>query len=445
MSWNTEKTVSFDFGSGWVDLSSLVRNDLTYTTRSMNEDFHYAQNEALLHIAYDETYYEDFLDTSVDILVKIESGTPLVAEFTGHIPPSRRRRYDGLIDNVVIELEAIDYTDYLAKQIGDVAWENCKVQDPADTSHSLVHLVFTAIGLDTAYIDSSVTISTEVRVATSGADDEEALFFLDTLLYEYGYVAHWNGAGKFSPVRWILATGATTTYDFTESNIALSVEVEEEESEHYEGTDLIWFEVGERENTLIYRESLPFNDDGSFAGYDIPAGYYYPPETNVADPVTGTDQVVYQEYTDDAIRYFTNKAIVNNLDYNYKAFTSDFSDILKTSAHRLDWDAEAGITLDPDPATFENKRAIVRFLNGEASAKKIYYANIYATVLYRTTERKYRIERVASTKKLYGYASRFVFVAANAEALTQGIDKAFELSNTYYRFSSSDGLPRFGR
>ena len=64
---------------------------------------------------------------------------------------------------------------------------------------------------------------------------------------------------------------------FPETNVIGSISVSEGERE-FEGIKITYNELGEKDNVLLYRDDLPYNSDGTFTGYVIPASYYYPIE-----------------------------------------------------------------------------------------------------------------------------------------------------------------------
>ena len=159
---------------------------------------------------------------------------------------------------------------------------------------------------------------------------------------------------------------------------------------------------------------VPYGDDGTFEGYPIPPTYLYPPKANVIDESTGVNQLVYQEYTDEAIEYFTNKAIKEQLDYNYKNFSSDFSGIVATENHVIENKFDIGISLDV--SEFGNKKARLLYKNNNTTEyKSIYYNNIYADVWYKTSEREIVVCPDGSKQEIWGLmAITLNYVCVNA-------------------------------
>ena len=110
----------------------------------------------------------------------------------------------------------------------------------------------------------------------------------------------------------------TPVHSFDENNIIQEINIQDK-TVSYDSVEVTHYELENLNKVRVYTDSnCPYGDDGTFEGYPIPPTYLYPPKANVIDESTGTNQLVYQEYTDDAIEYFTNKAIQEQLDYNYK-------------------------------------------------------------------------------------------------------------------------------
>jgi len=424
--------VYFDFGSGWYEVSDLVRDGLSVSHRASSDNFHYAQNVASFTINYDEDIYNNIILATDPILVKITKDT--VDFFQGFIPPTIKRTYTGILDLTQLDLEAVDSTETLKVPMGDVVYTGCKILDSADTGNSLIHKLASIAGITALGIDNSVTISTVCSGLAPSSPDEDVLSIMDKLLYEYGYVLNFNESDQISPIAW--KTSASGIHTFNEDNILGKIVKDQNERNKFDGVKVIWYELGLKTDTLVYQEDLPYDNFGAFEGYPIPAGYDYPPEANVDDPVLGGKQEVRQEYDDTGILYRTNKAIVQGLDFNYSAFKSDFTDIVQTTNHTLDDIYDVGITIPT--AEFGNKSARVIYRNPTAGSLKLYAFNIRADVLYKTSERYAMIQNVVNTTNYFVYQSSFIFTQTDADNLTQAIAKDLEVGKDSYSFSSED-------
>jgi hypothetical protein len=370
--------------------------------------------------------------------------------FNGIIPTSLKYSYNGILENTQIALEATDDSVRLDKRCGDICYRNYYVMNASDIAHSIVHQLAYLAGYTEAQIDGNVHIHTVVEAFSPPSEDESIFTLLNIFLYEYGYALSYNASGQISPIKWNSAD--TYIHQFDDTNIIESVERSEDPIE-YEGVEITYNELGERSNVLLYREDLPYNSTGGFAGYALTSGYMYPAEANVIDDTTGKNQVVDYVYTDESIKYFTNKAVVKGIQeqWNYKAFSSDFSSIVATSGHKLQWNAgpnavvvTSGYDVVIDGVNiptyyFGNKKARVIVKNNGANTF-LYYLNINGDVLYRTADRKLLVQNVANTTKIDKYTANFLYNATNVSALATGMAKEYQAGNTRYTFRSEDNV-----
>ena len=426
------RRVFFDFqtGDGFEEVTNLVKfDDLTYTVRAGSDNFHYAQNTANISLIYDATIYGKVRDNTADIIVRIidtDETADIPAVYTplfwGHIAPTKSHTYNGIINNTILKLEVVDDGDYLKKEVGDICYRGFRIMDSANPDYSIVHQLAYKAGFTVAQIDSAVSISTVLNAFVPPSTSDDIRDLLDALLFEYGYTLAFNAEGEISPIKWMYTT-ADLSFTFNEDNIIDELDVNDRLKE-YDGAEVTYYELGEGTTTsgqtdiLLYRDGdLPYADDGSFLGYAVLSGYTYPPLTNILDETTGEATVVYQEYEDTAIKYWTNKAITDKLDYNYKAFTSDFSSIVATSGHYLDYKADAGVSLVT--SEFENTQARIVFSGMNNTANLLYYCNVYGKVLYKTAERISTVVTISGSEDLDEYVSTFIFEKDDADTLVK--------------------------
>ena len=425
------RRVFFDFqtGDSFEEVTSLVKfDDFTFSIRAGSDTFHYSQNVANISLVYDAAIYTKIMGATNDIIVKIidtdeTASDPIVYTplFQGHIAPSKSHSYDGIIDNVILNLEALDDGDYLDKEIGDICYRHYTVMNPASPETSIVHQLAYIAGFTVGQIDSSVTIPVELNAYSPPSTSDTIKDLLDTVLFEYGYVLHFNELGQISPTLW-MHTDAVDALTFNEDNVLDGSFDIADGLKEYDGAEITYYELGEGITTsgqtdiLLYRDGdLPYASDGSFLGYAVLSGYTYPPLTNVIDETTGNPTLVYQKYEDTAIKYWTNKAITERLDYNYKAFTSDFSSIVATSGWYLDYSADAGVELIT--SEFENTQARIVFSGLNNDANLLYYCNVYGKILYKTSERVCAVTTISGSEDLDKYVSTFIFEKEHADIL----------------------------
>lgn len=462
-----DRKVYLDFqdGSGYRDVSSLVKFDsLNITLQAFSDNFHFAQNEASFDIIYDSVIYPLLRYATKDIICKIldvydeslitaEDGHFLITEagfylareiggfipwFYGRISPTKTRSYNGILNNTIWTIQVEDDSRQLDKPVGDICYTNFTVMNPNDPTTSIVHQLAYLAGFTLAQI-GNVTISTSISKFAPNNENDSILTMLDTLLFEYGYVLNFDVDGKLTPIKWI--NESVAEYNFTESNMCREVSVEDTVKDFY-GAKLVWYELtqavttsGNRNILLYMDDNCPYEQGQGWAGYSIPAGYTYPPETNITDPTISGNSVVYQEYSEVATTYWTNYAIVNKLDYNYKAFDSDFSAIVATSDQWVDWSAESGIVMTV--SGFGNKKARIEYDNPTGDAKKLYYNNIYGQVWYKSAERLLIVDNTTiSGQKLDEYVSSWIFDSTTASGLVTYLAAQHNVGNTYYKIIS---------
>ena len=424
--------IDFNDGSGYRNVTDYVLyNSIKYSRNAFNENKQYAQNSCSFTLNYDQTLFYLYR-TSTKLNIKIErTGTPV---FTGYCLNKPSYEYNGILDNTQIEIEANDEIDLLDVEVGDIIFSNCAVCDPTHPEASLVHLLAAIAGFSTARVTPTVSIPTVLSKFAPNDETDSVLNLLSTLLYEYRYSLHMNGAGVIEPVLWDISPTASPIISFTDCNSIDELSVSSGIRE-FDSVKTIYYELATKDKVKLFTDSnCTYADDGTSEGHTILAGTYYPPEANTIDETTGTNQIVYQEYDDTAIKYKTNKAITAGLDYYYKAFESDFSAIVATSGHYLDNSYDDGIILST--STYYNKKARLVYRNPTAAPLKIYYNNIFGTVWYRTSERNSVANVNATVVKQQEYTSQFLYTKAVADAFTKALASIYAVPEVYYTVKS---------
>ena len=430
--------VYLDFGSGFQNISAFVKYDtLVVDPKAFSENFHFAQNSASFDIIYDSDLFIA-IRAADTIICKIESGlgAPM---FYGKISPSKSRSYDGIVNNEIWSLQAEDQLQELDQPVGDICYSGYAVMNPADTDHSIVHQLAYRAGFTAGQV-GSVTISTVIDKFVPNDEDDSILDILDTLLFEYQYALNMDATGKITPLQW--SKTSPVTHTFNEDNIMLNVDIVDSDTTYY-GAKVTWYEV-EQATTTSGNQYLPLYNDSNFSyvqgtgwtPYPLLAGFSYPPETNVIDPTTGLPTVVNQQYDESAVSYLTNYAVVNKIDYNYKAFQSDFSSIVSTSDWQVEYSADPGITV---ASTFGNKQAAVVFDNPTASTQNLYYFRILGKVWYKSAERMMEVKNTAvSGRKLDEYVSNWIFDSTTAGGLVTNLARQYAAGSITYTFTSEE-------
>lgn len=360
--------------------------------------------------------------------------------FTGIISNKPSIPYDGMYELLQLQLEATDRVRKLEVSPDEIVLRNAKIADYTNKSQSIIHQLACNAGFTNADI-ADFTINTTISGFATISGSDSILSIMDTLLYENGFVLHMDENDTIKPIQWILPSGTTPVYTFTGRDIFPALEYSENEKE-YNKVEVTYYNVGEKPNVLLYKHSVPEDSNGLFTGYPVISGYYYPIEANIINDETGLREEVWFEYQDTSIKALTNKAIVEKLDYDprtaMKAFKSDYSAIICTSGHYLDYRADAG--LDLLSQTFKNNKAQVLFKNNTSESKKIYYLNVYGNVLYKTAERKTTVGEDLTKKKTNAYTSKYVYDSLTAKNLAVGLYQISQNNGTY-TFSSFVDVP----
>jgi hypothetical protein len=433
--------INFQEGLGFEDITHFVRDtSFSFTQRAFNDTYKYAQNEYSFELIYDATLWGRLRTATQSPLIRVlenhgapnlltEAGDKFLLEngdyvtieedeidayFYGHLSTDSSYDYNGITDNSILTLTATDELDLLDIPCGDVLYANHAVLDPANPTNSLVHKLVGIAGWNAGRVSSSITIPTVIQRFAPESEDATILDTLNTLLFEYGYTLNMDASGVLVPVKWMYDSSETPTVVFDDTNIIDKVTVNED-IYGYDGVETTYYELKLAEKVLLYRDdNCGYEDDGTFEGYNIIAGYTYPPETNVIDETTGAPTVVYQEYDETGIKYRTNKAIEQNLDYYYKAFKSNFTAIVATENQFVDNRYDTGITLPI--VEFYNKKCRLVYYNPTAdSGLKLFYNNVYGDVWYKSTERKAIVDIVDSPTDKFEYTMEFVYDKTNAD------------------------------
>jgi len=429
--------INFQEGGGWVAITNLVKDTMSITNRASSDSYHCATNLCNFELNYSTNVFDAIRNATKDMLLKVYDDSNIVI-FSGYFKPNTTLTYNGIVELQNIKIEAQDFTEYLRVPSGtaeddDVAYENYYIMNNADKPHSIVHALFTKIGLDVALIDANVNIMNTVEAFTSTSFEEEVLSMLDTLLYEYGWVCNWNEQGLFSPIKWLQTAGATPTFTFDDSNIMGDINDSKNTIER-DGSQVTWYGLGTKANTRVYTADLPFADDGSFEGYAVLAGFDYPVEANVDDDTTGQKMKVWQEYTDSGVRYKTSKYVQDEYAMDFALKNADFAEILITKSHVLSDRKDAG--LDLILSEFKNRRARILYRNAQLTSRDLYFMHIDATVVYKSSQQKCKVQLVANSNNLENYDSRFLFTQIDADKLCQAKSVIVQQGTNSYSFNS---------
>jgi hypothetical protein len=457
--------LSFDNRQTWINISGFVKYDsITITSRAFNDDYRNAQNEATFSLLYDPTVFALLRAAVTDVYVFItseslgptlgsitlgettlSSTTPL---FTGHFLPSYSRTYNGILDNTIIQIRATDSADLFDVPTGDIVYRTqvgmpYRICNPAQPQYSILHQL-TAIVDPLIQIDPNLNIPIDIGIFAPPTTESSVKECIDTLLHEYGYTWRMDEFDRVTATKWYKEITDPLSHVFTDSDTTYDL-TEEVTAREHEGVEITYYEVTQGVTTtgnnelMIYRDSnIPYdNDNGGFFGYPIPSNATYPLETNVEDETDPPNKVkVYQQYSNDGIQYFTNRAVTGDRQgFNVAAFSSDFSSIVATFDHRIEWRADAGISLILQE--FGNKQARVIFENTTVdNNKKLYFFNIWAKLFYKTSARKSRAGNpLATDRRVFKYDMKFCNTKGYADLYSRHRAELFSNARSVYTFS----------
>ena len=458
--------LNFQDGNGYRDISHLVLfNSLSIQRRAFNDSYKFAQNEIAFNILYDANILALIEATILPIFVRVtdvregidlttedgysigtEDGRHLVIDqdvfiplFQGHLQTSLTRTYNGYDTNTVINLSGTDLLDLLDQPVGDIVLANYKICDPSNTSASIVHHLIGIAGWPSYIVDPLSIVGVSIDRFAPTTADSSILDTLTTLLYEYGYVLNMNSAGFLTLIKWFYEADTEYVFEFNNHNIVNRVEVSDDRSS-FDGIDVVYYDLKSADDVLLYMDdSCGYADDSTFHGYNVLGGYSYPPETNVIDETTSQPTIVYQEYEEKGIKYRTNKAIVNHLDYYRDAFSSDFSAIVATENQYLSARYDTGIVISLQE--FYNKKCRLVYRNTTANDElKLFYNNVYGTMWYKSSERTSAIDLVVSPNSIFKYTSSFLYAKTHADKLAKVLASQYKTRRTQYKFTSSEDI-----
>ncbi len=418
--------IDFQDEAGWYDASDLVKNCVR-TENACAEDFSHAVDSCSLTLVYDSLLLSKLATARGDSVALIQiDGVPY---FSGRIPPTTKfetggTTVDGDVDIEDIEIEVLDYSSLLDRQVKDsdaIAWEHYHICDPAAPSTSIVHQLLALCGVTGSQVAITQTISIELRAFTKGSGDGTIGDILNTLLYEYGYTYRFDRTGRIVLVQWIYET-LSPTMDIDELIIMADL-MAEKIAREYDGCKLYWFGFIEKSQAMVYLEDLPIGDDNRYSGYPIQPGYLYPVEANVEE--------TWWEYQD---RGVSNKVVDGRV-----VKDKNFSQIVLTKNHTLDDSFEAGVA--PETTIYGNKRARLTWRNGEATSKKIYWAAIYADVVYLGSANEIEKMTAASPKKVDEYTAEYIHDETSAGRLASARADIFYKGAWRFSFQSETEIP----
>jgi len=266
MSWQFR--LSFDDGSTWTDITSLVRDDSVKLTRTLhNDDFEPVQDSLKFAVNLDVGLATTLLGEDPETIILIDVERDGSDYFVGYVRPITEYTVtDETIDQVnEIGFEALDNSYRLERTLSsDLEYNNYTIMDPSSTSTSIVHALLVDAGYSASEINISDTISQTQIAETYSAGEKTYREILIQILKDWGYVYYFDESGRFNVYRWRGDdVPDTPSYAVGPANIIgeLKVDAEELEAEQYR---VSYWDV-RTDNTAVFRDDGA-NADKEFSG-----------------------------------------------------------------------------------------------------------------------------------------------------------------------------------
>ena len=289
--------------------------------------------------------------------------------------------------------------------------------NPSNTARSIIHILLAMAGYGLDDISATEVIAdTVLHVSHTITDERSYRDFIDTLLYEHGYVQFFDRDGKwnYKKVDISYISPEYTVKDQMQSN-----------SFNYSGNDsskdgvkLEWSTPEKVEDARLYMESLPMKE-GIFTGQEILAGEYFPP--------TGDIEEIWQEFTESFLDrpYIKLDARLKNKDITLIATDTVVPDIVMSS----------GIS-QVGTAIIDPKRAKFLFQNTGETTQKLFRFDIIGNALIRSQVNT--IVSPATAKTPMEYTTEFIFDNTKATRLANNLSRFTRFSKIQYSWSELD-------
>lgn len=328
--------------------------------------------------------------------------------FTGAIFPSEQDTLkDYPEEGVYFEILDNNYKleqDVPKWSIPDHILDTWYVYNPADVSHSFVHQLLLMAGVPLYEMDSSVTIINSL--APIVVKDSKQTFYklISEVLYEYHFVHYFDNNGIFRLYNW--KHDALTVVDTITEDI-----VKDRKGVHrsrnilnYNGFEIEYTPVDNKENALVYRESLDTNGKLLLHNQTVPAN--------------GEQKDVFQTYSSNWLQ-------------------DKDSDIIFSSNHKLELTKDDGINVIAQE--FEVDRARIVLKNESGLDKRLYQFDIRADVIFENGSETLTLP--SGTTKREPYKCKFVRTEVEADNLANALyNNMLKYGKYKYEFESEEKL-----
>lgn len=404
----------------WTSLTEHIRQNSVKTRESLFSEEYKSANDVLsFNLIYNKEIFTRLITTRESaqaFAIDTETGEHVA---TGIIAGTQNLKMGEFIED--INLEIIDNFHLLEESFPEsFVYLDHVICNSASPDNSLLHKLFTLYNIPHSFI-KTMEIKKVVKCVTGTKDQGNARQLLDTLLHDNEYFITQEPGGLFSIDKWV-SDDSIPEVIFDENDIKDSDFLIEEMDIDNKGVICKWADLSTKEDALLYRESVSYDNEGNREGVLLGPGEHY--------PLTGHLEDVYQNFRakwlDDP--YLSSETVLQNKDIS----------LMATWNHRINFDADEGIVLVSEE--HENLRSKTLFKNNTNEIKKLYFFDIHGTALFRNHIRETKSEKAKGYNK--PYVTTYVFDKDTSEKLTAAKRNKIKHSNIKVSLYSTQDVPK---
>lgn len=378
--------IDFNAGEGWEDITASVKRDGFSKVQKLHSDFKPVVNSCKLELLGDPELFTKIINSeSATVRITDDLGSPY---FTGSV----KNDFSGKMSTRLkgSSVEVVDFSYHLKRKVGQaVCWKSYKICDNANIGSSIIHSFLAILGLAPGDI-SAANIDKTIPYFTCDYD-ETFESVLTSLVSEFGYVYHFDDAGKFT-VHKMIPDEILTENFFDNSNMIgeLSIKKKEEEKER---VSVKWWSLEVKNGAIVFSDTT-----GGSSAYkcDIPlnAGQFYPDGSG--------EGVVYSEF-----KYG---------DYEVVAVESPYHSII------------ADAPIEVQTWTPFLRKADLSVKNTSALIQRIHKFDILGNVIYKKNLNISEVSNISGSDKQDEIEARFIYSKDDAQYLAT-------IRALYYKYS----------
>lgn len=398
-------TIVLTINATEYDISNEVIEDSLKLDFSLyNDDLKATTNKVSFELGRVSSVIPILLASTGNISISIKLST--IDIFTGYLTDNYKASIQyARFDNVKISGE--DYsikklkTAWISTDTIKTLWLDTAICNPAAPSASLIHLICALAGVT---VSTSYAIDSTASITVIDEDKNTYFDVLEKLLFEMGYIPHFNGSGQLELYQ-LYKTTPTAAHTLTTSTYLVGEIDIEKELQQYDESRIKWREIETLSDVIIS------NDTTGAAGiYDcvIPVSpeTYYPSNTDSEAPT-------YIEYS-----------------------LESGKEIVYVSAATTDIVTDDGVT-----STFTNlgtKGKLSIYNSNPSVIKNIYRLKIIATTLKAIKADRITLSNLTAgaSQKYIEYDAEYIHLATDANRLSNILAYYYTYADYTYSFKS---------